>query len=1449
MPPTLGKYLSKLSLGLGFSLSLIYPATGQITPNGAGTVANPQGNQINITGGTQAGANLFHSFQDFNVNSSQVANFLSNPQTQNILGRINGGNPSVINGLLQVTGGSSNLFLMNPAGIIFGQGASLNVPASFTATTANGIGFGNSIFNAFGDNNFSALTGNPDSFLFTTNQAGSIVNAGNLAVGTGQNISLIAGNSLNTGNLTAPGGEIQLLAVPGTNRVRLSQPGQVLSLEFVPPVSHEFRAVDLPALLTGSDLPGIVVNPSGQVQVAGTSLPNQQGLAVASGRIDVSSVTGMGGTVQVMGDRVAALNSRINANGATGGGTVRLGGEYLGGINTGIAPALRFNAQRTLVDRNSLIRVNATNTGAGGRAIVWADDTTGFYGRITGRGATERGGFVEVSGKVNLDFDGRVELPGANGLFGTLLLDPTDITIQAGAGNGDALLPNVLVGDLPANMTIDAAALAAILASTNISLAASNSITFTTPVTFAACTVGACGAISFTAGGAFNSGGNNIRADGRDLSITAANITTGDLRTSILTPLRNGGNITLNATSGNVLTGSLDSGSFSGNGGGVNLTSTGGNITTGALASSSNNGNGGLVNLNAPSGNVVIANSTSGSLSAISGAVSINAGGDITARANTSTASGTGGGITLTAGGNINVNALLFSGAGTGTAGAINLTAGGNIIAAGAGISSNTTGGSNAGGVINLTAGGNINAGNLFSDSNSGNAGAIGLTALNGNISVDIISAQSLTGGAGIGGNVNVNAGNLFFATGDFAARDATQASITTQGGAGGGAITITHGGGVITPFLVTNATNNGTFRAITSGAGANTVSNTSVPLVAINNYGTNISIRTTLPVATPTIDLALLQLLTNPAAPATPTPVVVGTPPAPEILPMVELPNPLPSLPLVPPAVTPVAILPTPAPVVPVPSPQPNPQPSPDNQARLQLPAPPVERSIEENSSLSRESLADTLALVTELDSVDLEARLSRLEGTFQGDIQQYLGITPPSTSNGDRQGSSPSGDNPSVVTPNGQSTTNLGNGNPAQITANNQQNSNFSRQQVDSEYSLQETQSKLKRITELTGVTPALVYVFFAPQNGTNNFNSAFLAGQANRQAADSDFLEVIVITGEGKPIQVQFPGLSRRQVLLVANEFRSEVTNVRSSRGFLRPSRQIYQWLMASLEDELQARGVNNLVFLMDTGLRSIPLAAMHDGNGFIVERYSVGLMPSLNLTPPTYNPLDGSQVLAMGATTFTSSGLNPLPAVSLELNTVSQLWQGSEFLNDRFTFDNLLQQRQITPFRMIHLATHASFAPGDRSNSYIQLWDQRLTLDQLSQLNWGNPPVDLLVLSACQTALGDRDAELGFASLAINAGVRSALASLWEVDDAATLGLMTKFYQQLQVTTTKAEALRQAQLAMIRGEVRLENGNLVTANGQIPLTEELKELGDLRVNHPYYWSAFTMVGNPW
>ncbi|MGK7956987.1 MAG: filamentous hemagglutinin N-terminal domain-containing protein, partial [Crocosphaera sp.] len=162
----------------------IIPAT-----DGTGTTVNQNGNQFKIQGGTPSnnGKNLFHSFSQFNVESNQTANFLTTPDIRNILGRVTGGNASTINGLIQVVGGNSNLFLMNPAGIIFGPNASLNVPASFSVTTATGIGFnGNNFwFKAMGTNDYSNLVGNPSGYHFDVSNPGAIVNEGNLSLNPG----------------------------------------------------------------------------------------------------------------------------------------------------------------------------------------------------------------------------------------------------------------------------------------------------------------------------------------------------------------------------------------------------------------------------------------------------------------------------------------------------------------------------------------------------------------------------------------------------------------------------------------------------------------------------------------------------------------------------------------------------------------------------------------------------------------------------------------------------------------------------------------------------------------------------------------------------------------------------------------------------------------------------------------------------------------------------------------------------------------------------------------------------------------------------------------------------------------------------------------------------------------------------------------------------------------
>jgi len=344
-------------------------------------------------------------------------------------------------------------------------------------------------------------------------------------------------------------------------------------------------------------------------------------------------------------------------------------------------------------------------------------------------------------------------------------------------------------------------------------------------------------------------------------------------------------------------------------------------------------------------------------------------------------------------------------------------------------------------------------------------------------------------------------------------------------------------------------------------------------------------------------------------------------------------------------------------------------------------------------------------------------------------------------------------------------------------------------------------------------------------------------------------------LLVTAQGELIRHRVRGVTREQVLQSVQSFRRAITNI-IRNSFQPKAEQLYEWLIAPLEDDLQTQGINNLTFILDTGLRSVPLAALHDGTGFIIERYSIGLMPSLSLTDTRYVGVNNTKMLAMGAAEFTNQ--NPLPAVPMELAILMELWEGKSFLNEEFTFNQLQAARNNQPFGIVHLATHGEFKPGNLSNSFIQLWDSKLKLDQMRELGFHNPPVELLVLSACRTALGDVEAELGFTGLAVLAGVKSALGSLWYVSDAGTMGFMSNFYQQLHAAPIKAEALRQTQLAMLRGEVRLENGLLVSsdANGGsrsdhriIPLSPELQKLGNTDFTHPYYWSAFTLIGSPW
>ncbi|MEL7354424.1 MAG: filamentous hemagglutinin N-terminal domain-containing protein [Cyanobacteria bacterium J06560_5] len=413
------------------------PGWAQPTPanDATGTQVTIDGTVFTIDGGTFSGdgGNLFHSFQDFGLESGQIANFLTNPQVMNVLGRVVGGEASSINGLLQLSGSNANLFLMNPAGVVFGADAQLNIPGSFIVTTGNGIQFGDAWFSADGENSFADLTGNPSGFGFALEQAGSIINAGELSVPSGESLVLLGDAVANTGELTASSGQIVVTAVPGEQFVQLSMPGSLLSLGVSPieaegsqPNSWNIPVASLPELLTvgTSDL-GLTANNDSTVQLteSGINVPGESGTAVVSGVVDVSGDTA--GDVGVFGEQVALVSSEVQASGETGGGNVLIGGDYRG---EGTVP----NALRTYVSSTTNISADAIDSGDGGRVIIWSDEATGFYGDISARGGRRfgNGGFSEISSPEVLVFEGLADLFAPNGTSGTLLLDPQDITIS-----------------------------------------------------------------------------------------------------------------------------------------------------------------------------------------------------------------------------------------------------------------------------------------------------------------------------------------------------------------------------------------------------------------------------------------------------------------------------------------------------------------------------------------------------------------------------------------------------------------------------------------------------------------------------------------------------------------------------------------------------------------------------------------------------------------------------------------------------------------------------------------------------------------------------------------------------------------------------------------------------------------------------------------------------------
>jgi CHAT domain-containing protein len=272
----------------------------------------------------------------------------------------------------------------------------------------------------------------------------------------------------------------------------------------------------------------------------------------------------------------------------------------------------------------------------------------------------------------------------------------------------------------------------------------------------------------------------------------------------------------------------------------------------------------------------------------------------------------------------------------------------------------------------------------------------------------------------------------------------------------------------------------------------------------------------------------------------------------------------------------------------------------------------------------------------------------------------------------------------------------------------------------------------------------------------------------------------------------------------------------------------AQKLYDWIVRPFEAELAP--IKTLVFVQDGILRTIPMAALYDGQKFLIQRYAIATTPSLQLTEFKAFDRQNLRALALGLTqraTVDGRQFQALANVTEEIREVETQIPGSkQLLDQNFTRDQLQQELKQHDYSIIHIATHGEFA-ADPENTFLVMGNnQKLTLNELDRLirstTSRQETIELLTLTACQTAAGDDRAALGLAGVAVQAGAKSAIASLWFINDAATAQLATDLYSHLhQPNTTKAQALQTAQLALI------ESG------GQF--------------SHPAYWAPFVLVGN--
>jgi CHAT domain-containing protein len=278
------------------------------------------------------------------------------------------------------------------------------------------------------------------------------------------------------------------------------------------------------------------------------------------------------------------------------------------------------------------------------------------------------------------------------------------------------------------------------------------------------------------------------------------------------------------------------------------------------------------------------------------------------------------------------------------------------------------------------------------------------------------------------------------------------------------------------------------------------------------------------------------------------------------------------------------------------------------------------------------------------------------------------------------------------------------------------------------------------------------------------------------------------------------------------------------VRQESSFKSESKQIHDLLVAPVMTKIQKSKNKTLVFVLDGVLRNIPMSVLYDGNKYLIENYNIALAPGLQLVPPQ-EVANRQYTALLGGISEERQGYSALPEVQRELDYISKLIPSQKLLNTEFSQDKASNKLAIDSSSIVHLATHGEFS-SDPAKTFILTWDNQLSLNQLNNLLQNRNlqsgrAIDLLVLSACQTATGDSRATLGLAGMAVRARTKSTIASLWSVNDQSTQLLMSNFYENLTVKKLgKAESLKLAQQSLLQNP-------------------------DYR--SPYYWAPFVLVGN--